>query len=322
MDFVSSTIDHLIKSGSVIETNRQPRVVSPLSVTSNSSGKKRLILDLRYVNDHVYKEYVSFDDWREFQDFVNPNGFVYNFDLRKGYHHVDIFHEHQDFLGFSWSMNNKRKFYMFTVLPFGLSTAPNIFTKLLRVLVRRWHHQGIKISVFLDDGCGTAQTFEEALRDSNTVKSLLGECGFVINVEKSIWIPTRVLTWLGVVVDLNKNTYYISEKRVQSLLASCENLLSSYYTTARKLSWLAGKVASTKFVLSNIERLKTRFLYRAIDCQLSWDPRIKILDHPEAHKEIVFWKNNIVRLNKRNVSTMGRENCFIFSDASNNQINK
>ena len=172
VDFVSSTIDDLIKSGSVIETNRQPRVVSPLSVTSNSSGKKRLILDLRYVNDHVYKEYVSFDDWREFQNFVNPNGFIYKFDLRKGYHHVDIFHEHQDFLGFSWSMNNKRKFYMFTVLPFGLSTAPNIFTKLLRVLVRRWHHQGIKISVFLDDGCGTAQTFEEALRDSNTVESL------------------------------------------------------------------------------------------------------------------------------------------------------
>ena len=121
---------------------------------------------------------------------------------------------------------------------------------------------------------------------------------------------------------LKQKHLLISEKRVQSLLASCENLLSSHYTTARKLSRLAGKVVSTKFVLSNIVRLKTRFLYRAIDCKLSWDPRIKILDHPEAHKEIVFWKNNIVRLNKRNVSTMGRENCFIFSDASNNQINK
>ena len=77
---------------------------------------------------------------------------------------------------------------------------------------------------------------------------------------------------------------------------------------------------STKFVLSNIVRLKTRFLYRAIDCQLSWDSLIKILDYPEALKEIVFWKYNIVRLNKRNVSTMGRVNYFIFSDASYNAL--
>ena len=54
--------------------------------------------------------------------------------------------------------------------------------------------------------------------------------------------------------------------------------------------------------------------------QLSCVSRIKILDYPEAHKEIVFWKYNIVRLNKRNVSTMGRVNCFIFSDASNNAL--
>ena len=107
-----------------------------------------MIIDLRYVTDYLYKEYVSFDDWREFQSFINPNGFVYKFDLRKGYHNVDIFHEHKDFLGFSWSKNNERKFYIFIVLPFGLFTAPNIFTKLLKVLVKVWHYKEIKISVF------------------------------------------------------------------------------------------------------------------------------------------------------------------------------
>ena len=140
--------------------------------------------------------------------------------------------------------------------------------------------------MFLDDGCGTAQTFEEALFNSNTVKTLLKECGFVINEEKSVWLPSKVLTWLGVVLDMNKNHYHVFDRRIKPLLESCHHLLASPYTTARKLSRLAGKVVSTKFVLSNIVRLKTRFLYRTIDKQFSWDAQFNILDYPEAHNEI------------------------------------
>lgn len=318
--FVSSTIDDLLNCGSAIEVEHKPLVVSPLSVAFSSSGKKRLILDLRYVNEHLHKEFVSFDDWREFQNFVKPNGFAYKFDLRKGYHHIDIFQHHQNFLGFSWNKNNRIRYYVFTVLPFGLSTAPNVFTKLMRVLVRRWHSQGIKISVFLDDGCGIGDTFEETIKSSTETKSLLSECGLVINKEKTIWYPTKNLTWLGINIDLNSNIYQISEKRIFSLLESCEQLLSSPYTTARKISQIAGKVISTKFVLSNIVRLKTRFLYKTIDFQNSWDSRFNILEWPEAHKEILFWRDNINRLNKRDIETKAEQKTLFFSDASNYAI--
>ena len=46
-DFVSEAIQDLLKTNRVIETNELPRVVNPLSVTVQNSGKKRLILDLR-----------------------------------------------------------------------------------------------------------------------------------------------------------------------------------------------------------------------------------------------------------------------------------
>jgi len=315
-EFVSSTIADLLSSGSIVETRNVPKVVSPLGVSRDSSGKKRLIIDLRYVNEHLCKEFISFDDWREFQNFVKPNGFLFKFDLRKGYHHVDIFSEHQDFLGFSWTENNTTRFFIFTVLPFGLSPAPNVFTKLLRVLVRQWHQQGIKISVYIDDGGGAGDTYEEAFLSSGIVRKLLIDCGFVINEKKSIWEPTKSLTWLGVKVDLIKNIFHISDNRIQSLLNSCEKLLSSPYTTARTISRLAGKIVSMKFVLLNIVRLKTRFLYKTIDLQTSWDSRLNVLLFPEAHLEIIFWRDNILRLNKRNVSP-GREiKTVVCSDAS------
>ena len=82
-ELVSNTIKDLVQSGSITKMFQKPEMISPLSVATDSSGKKRLIIDLRYVNENLYKDFVSFDDWREFQDF--SDGFIYKFDLRKGY---------------------------------------------------------------------------------------------------------------------------------------------------------------------------------------------------------------------------------------------
>ena len=57
-DFVSDTINNLIDSGSVVEVPFKPTIVNPLSVAFNSSGKPRLILDLRLVNEHLSKEHI------------------------------------------------------------------------------------------------------------------------------------------------------------------------------------------------------------------------------------------------------------------------
>lgn len=135
-DFVSESLRELLQDGSAREVEFQPKVVSPLSVATNSLGKNRLILDLRYVNAHLYKERISFDDWRSFKNLVSENGFAYKFDLRKGYYHVET---HQTYLGFSWNLDGTEKFYTYSVLPFGLSSAPMLFTKLLRPLVSNLH---------------------------------------------------------------------------------------------------------------------------------------------------------------------------------------
>ena len=64
------------------------------------------------------------------------DAYMFSFDLKSGYHHIDIAQEHQTFLGFSWrapdSINGV--FYVFTVLPFGLTSAPYVFTKVLKPL--------------------------------------------------------------------------------------------------------------------------------------------------------------------------------------------
>ena len=74
--------------------------------------------------------------------------FFGNFDSRGAYNHVEIFESHRKFLGFRWEGKN----YTFCLLPFGISSAGYIFTKLTRPLIEYWRSQNIRVLVYLYDG--------------------------------------------------------------------------------------------------------------------------------------------------------------------------
>ena len=78
--------------GSPRPSSPTPRVVNPLSVSIDYSGKKRLILDLRYVNMHLYEDKIKFADWKFLENYLLASkGYLYKFDLKNGYHHIEIF---------------------------------------------------------------------------------------------------------------------------------------------------------------------------------------------------------------------------------------
>ena len=123
-DFVHKAITDLLAVGSVVECSSPPSVINPLSVSIQSNGKKRLILDLRYPNSFVKKFTIKFEDAKTMlNSFIDHSqNWFYSFDIKSGYHHIDIFPPDQDFLGFSWSFSGVTRYFKFTVLPFGLST--------------------------------------------------------------------------------------------------------------------------------------------------------------------------------------------------------
>ena len=54
-EFVSSAIQDLLDRALIEKCSNPPYIVNPLTVSVQISGKKRLILDLRVVNKHVWK---------------------------------------------------------------------------------------------------------------------------------------------------------------------------------------------------------------------------------------------------------------------------
>ena len=121
--FVSEAINDLLARSLIDKCDFKPIVVNPLTVATNSSNKKRLILDLRHVNKHLWKSSIKFDDIKTAMQFIEQGSYCFKFDIHSAYHHVDIFVPHTEYLGFSWTVDNVTTFYKFNVLPFGLSSA-------------------------------------------------------------------------------------------------------------------------------------------------------------------------------------------------------
>ena len=157
----------------------------------------------------------------------------FSFDLKSGYHHVDIFPDHRKFLAFSWHFGtNCVRYFQFTVLPFGLSSAPFIFTKLIKPLEAFWRLQGIPIAIFFfDDGVGAGSSRDIAESNGSVVLSSLAQCGFLVNQEKSDWNPKNFFLGLASLLKLARAEFVRLMRESKAFVA----ILASSVLTLRCL---------------------------------------------------------------------------------------
>ena len=88
--------------------------------------------------------------------------------IKQGYHHIDIYKPYQKFPGFSWEVWGKTCYFVFSVLPFELTSAQFVFTKFMRCLVKHWRINAIRIACFLDDVFGVASSYKMTLFHSKS----------------------------------------------------------------------------------------------------------------------------------------------------------
>ena len=204
--FVEEAVHDLLENRCVRRVDQKPIVCSPLSVVSNSAGKLRLVLNLKYLNQFMHTVKFKYEDLRTAALLFEKEEYLFKFDLKSGYHHLDIHPDQTRFLGFQWRKTEKPCYYVFAVLPFGLCTAPYVFTKLMRPLVRLWRGRGLKTIIYLDDGVVSVKGEQQAVEASARVRCNLEGAGFVVNIEKSIWVPSHAIEWQ---INLGSGTFSV-----------------------------------------------------------------------------------------------------------------
>ena len=309
-DFVQDSIDELLASQCIRRVEQTPHICSPLSVVESSSGKLRLVVNLRFLNRYLWKQKFKYEDLRTAMFFFEQGDIMFSFDLKSGYHHVDIAEIHQKYLGFEWG----GVFYVFTVLPFGLSTACYIFTKLLRPLVRYWRAKGIRITVYLDDGLAVVQNRQKAEEFSAIVRSTLDRAGFLWHPAKSHWTPVERLTWLGFVIDLSAGQLEVPKEKILALKQQIHKALELTKIPARLLASIVGKIISMGLAIGPIARFMTRNLYALLETRYAWCEHLHL--NVEAIKELEFWKSSITKYNAQPFWRVPAAVRIVYSDAS------
>ena len=213
--------------------------------------------------------------------------YMFSFDFKSGYHHIDIHRQNWKFLGFSWGQGREQQFYVFCVLPFGLATACYLFTKLLRPLVWHWRAQGLQAVVYLDDGMVAVSGKKEAQIASVLVQEDLSSAGFVINHAKCNWTPSQQCAWLNFELDLEQGKIIVPQAKINALQSLLKDAIGKCSLPAKVLASITGKIISMSPGLG----LVTRGLYTLLNTRMSWLQNLPLSDH--VRWELRFWCDEI-----------------------------
>ena len=319
-EIVTREIEKLVEKGCVREVDHCPTVVNPLTVAFNKSNKPRLVLDCRHINVHLFKFKVRFEDQSIAGELFSKGCFLFSFDLKSAYHHIEISEPHRTFLGFSWLKNGLEIFYVFNVLPFGISVAGCIFTKVLRFVVKRWRSMGHKVVMFLDDGLGGSDTYSAAYTLAHFVKSDLENFGFLLAHDKCIWLPVQSIVWLGYLWDTLNGTISVTEERLSNFECSISKIIDQVLKGncllfAKTLAKVIGQLMSMKCSVGLVVQLRTRSMYKCLNQRASWSSPVRV--SAEALDEMLFWKEHVRSLNKAELGqAWNAPDSNIYSDAS------
>ena len=224
----------LIAKGAVeIAPLPSPGFYSCLFVVWKTSGSWRLVIDLSTLNRFMDVSHFRMETIQSVLLSVRQGDWMASIDLKEAYLQVPIHPESRPFLRFV----AHGRTYQFTALCFGLSTAPQVFSRVMAPVSAILHSWGIRMRRYLDDWLVQSSSRESLLQDLQVVLDLCRELGIVINPEKSNVEPSQVVQYFGVVIDAQTFVASPSPECIARLQSTAGEFLSSAEPVSGSRCW-------------------------------------------------------------------------------------
>ncbi|KAM9329466.1 uncharacterized protein PAF06_002860 [Gastrophryne carolinensis] len=165
-------------------------------------------------------------------------------DLQDAYLCILILPAHMGFLRFAVMLGIVTFHWQYRAMPFGLSSAPRIFTKILAEVMAFLRKDQIGIIAYLDDLLLFAPSRELLENNVKRTLYLLTELGWIINKGKSSLLPQTDCKYLGYLIKSLEERTYLPPPKIQKItsLSSCVQL--DPRVSLRKIMVLLGLMSS------------------------------------------------------------------------------
>ena len=183
--------------------------LSPIVLINKPDGSKRMCIDYRAVNAKIKIDIHPLPRLDELVDDVSGHAYYCTLDLKDAYYQCLLDPQSRDITTFS----DGRNLFRFKRLPFGLSVAPAIFTRVMQEVLRPLLALGF-VKNYLDDVIIFAPTIESILERLDLVFTRMKEMGLKLNVSKCHFVK-RKIKFLG---------HYVSQKGIEVNPNSIESI--------------------------------------------------------------------------------------------------
>ncbi|KAL1920713.1 uncharacterized protein VTP21DRAFT_1090 [Calcarisporiella thermophila] len=140
--------------------------------------KIRPLLDLRRINQYIQYQHFKMEGLPTIRDLVLPGDYLIKVDLSDAYLTIPIHQKSPKFLSF----RHRGETYSFKAMPFGLASAPRIFSKLMKDALEPLRKQGMRLTFYLDDICLMHQSEQKAREQAKVLVEHLETLGFLIKL--------------------------------------------------------------------------------------------------------------------------------------------
>ena len=318
LDVVRGKVQEWLRDGYVEKLDGPAHCVNPLSVVLkydpvSDVSKYRVVLDLsRHVNGCIVNRSSKLEDLSVTEAAVEPGEFLTAFDLKNQFFHVRLHESQKKFFGFAVpDEKGVMQFYQFQILVYGSKPAVAVVTDLLKPVKAYLHRQGVKLSIYVDDGRVGAGSEPEARAKTSLVLSVMQLAGWNIQWAKTTVDPVQQLLYLGFITDTVKMAYYTPLEKLELLAGQISDTVAAAEKgeplAARHLAQVVGRVAALRRSHGNIVCVMSRSVQHELGVHTldnGWDTSLFLSDH--SVKELCFLMDIVFECNGQ----------FIFSAAS------
>ena len=286
---LDEAVSSMREKAAIEEPPSSPGFYSSIFITPKVTGGWRPIINLRPLNQFVKVDKFKMETPRTVLQALRPGDWMFSVDLKDAYFQVPIHPRSRRFLRFLW----RGRAWQFRALCFGLSTAPQVFTRVMGPVALLAHRRGVRLHRYLDDWLVAAQDKEELLVHRAWLLEQCLQLGLIINWEKSELSPSKSVIYLGIQIDTDANRVRPSSKRIDRFLLLLQEFSSNPSPSAWEWLRLLGHMTSLEKLLP-LGRLHMRsfqFCLRETWSQASHPVFSRVETTVEVWRDVLWWSD-------------------------------